>query len=295
MDIATTGLIGVIRSVLKKIFTPITDGISKLLFREAYEISTLWCRYKDDFVTDPKTIFDSIEYKIYWREYRYKSKLTTPMIWIRAKDGLQFTKVLVTVEAKNPDVRYQSSVTIRDLDYLPIEVALPSIPFRKLRFEPGCVFTPYRSIKTTLTELYDNEGNKVELSKYYEISHEFVPSDSIAVAKGDEKEAVEIWKEIYNLKEIELEVSQILCVLRCWGECRPRLISDISRSVFGRRWVAKMLFWSRNIFTAKDLTRKFDVYIEKHQEDLIARFMNDNSSVDKNKILRFSADKITPM
>jgi hypothetical protein len=62
-----------------------------------------------------------------------------------------------------PKIRYQNNITLFEIGDIPIQIALPSIPFRVLKFKDNTVITPYDEIKIKLMELYDNTSTKIDM------------------------------------------------------------------------------------------------------------------------------------
>lgn len=260
MDIPSGGVFG----ILRVLFKPIVDLFSMLLFYRAYEISTLYHNHREAFGMPPDELAGSIEYKIIWKPYHLRKKLITPMIWVRAKDGKAFSKLVLLVAASNSKIKYQDYVTLFDINQIPVQAALPSIPFRNLKFEGNTVFTPYDDIQISIVELHDQAGNKLDL--YYPSKKRLTPFDRLEVAMGLEKGDVERWGEIFNLEYIEMEIKEEKISLIGGRFGAPTLIDRLRAHIFGFNWLVKIFFWSKNLITARHLASEFSKYLQEQEE-----------------------------
>jgi hypothetical protein len=251
---------------LFKLLKPISDFFGKLFFYQAYKISTLHYWHRENVVERPDDLVEGIEYRIFWKPYYGKEMLITPAIWLRAKDYFAFSKVVLTVTAFNDKIGYQDLVTIHEINEIPKQTALPSIPFRKLRFEGSMVFTPYDRIRTKVQELYDSEGERVEL--YGCADKDVRPVDRLAVQMGEQKGDVEKWGKLFNLEFLEREIKEQRVRLIARPLVGHTLLDSLKLKLFSVRWIVKLIFWSKNIFFAKQLTAEFvkDIKIYQHWE-----------------------------
>lgn len=256
--------LGGILALLKSIFEPIIEILEKFLFFRAYQISTLYRSYQEVLGMPPDELSNDIEYRVYWKRYHLRKKLTTPMIWVKSKKGKTFSKLILSITASNKKIKYQDHITIVDVSDTPIQVALPSIPFRDLKFSGNRVLMPYHGISTRLLEAYDSDGNEVNFS--FEPKDYIIPLDRLEVALGEEKGDIEKWGDIFNLEFIETEIKEekIRLIGGMFGE--PAIFSFIRERLFSMSWLVKLIFWSKNIVTARQLTREFDLYLEQQEE-----------------------------
>lgn len=260
MDIPSGGILGLLRILFK----PIADFFGMLLFYRAYEISTLHHNHREAFGMRPDQLVDGVEFKIIWKPYHLRKKLVTPMIWLRAKDGNYFSKIILTVTASNSKIRYQDHIILFDVNEIPIQTALPSVPFRSLKFEGNTVFTPYDDIRTRVHELYDKQGNK--LNFLHPSEKRVRPLDRLEVVMGLEKGDVEEWDEIFNLEFIERSIKEerIRLTGPMFGSLKP--VYFLRKRLFSINWVVKTVFWAKNVILAKQLASEFVKYLEKHEE-----------------------------
>ncbi len=262
--------------LLRVLFKPIADFVSKVFFYRAYEISTLYRNHRELFRIPPNNLTNDIEFRVYWKEYHLRRKLITPMIWVRAKGDEVFSKLVLSVTASNNKIKYQDYVTILNVNNTPTQTSLPSIPFRKLKIRDGTAFTPYDDIRTHLLEAYDQAGDTINLFGGNETR--LTPIDKLEVELGLEKGDVEKWGEIFNLEFIELEIKEQRIRLIGRRIMRRDVFSRIVVRLFELNWLVKIIFWSRNIFTAKQLTKEFDRCLKDHEE-----FKQRNEKQDDNQ------------
>lgn len=259
MDIQTGGFGG----VLKAIFRWIANFLKILFFYRAYEISTLYHLHREASGIRGNELIDGIEYKILWKPYHLRKKLVTPMVWIRASQNHNFSKVTLLITAYNSKIEYQNCVTLYDISDIPTQSALPSIPFRDIEVKNNVVYTPYEMIKTKVLELYDSNEERITLHRSNEKN--IAPFDNMAVALGWQKGDVELWGKIFNLEfiEDELREEQIRLIGASFSSFRPAYF--IRKKLFSIKSVVKVVFWSKNIIFAKQLESKFIEYLKEHK------------------------------
>lgn len=260
MDITAAGVMALLRPLIKLVI----DALKWVFFFKVYETSTLHHNHREAFWTDPDKLTDGLEYKLLWKPYHLSKKLVTPMIWVKATEGNTFSKVVLTSTAFNSKIKYQDNLTLYGLGCTPVQAALPSIPFRKLKIEGNTVYTPYDTIKTEVRELYDASGKQVEIGYYRE--HYVRPCDRLGVEAGKQKGDVEIWGEIYNLEFMEMALmdEQRRLIGSRYGSIR--LISYIREKVFGLNWVVKIIFWGKNLVFAIPLRSEFIKYLDEYEK-----------------------------
>jgi len=243
-------------SVLKNVW----EFIQKPFIQRVYEISNSYKNYREAFSL-PLQKLENIEYKIIWQEYYLGKKLITPMLWVRAKEGKEFSKMIISVQAiLDKKISYQDNIILFNINSIPIQIALPSIPFRNLTFKNNRVQIPYEHLQLEVIEAYDIEGK--EDKSQCEKSSRMTPFDKLEVALGWEKGYVEKWGKIYNLEYVEEVIK----------DEQIRLISSmlnrnygIRKYIFSKKWLLNIIFWSKNIFTAKQLTREFEKYLKEEK------------------------------
>lgn len=259
MDIPSGGVLGLLRIVLK----PIVDFIERVLFRNAYEVSTLYKTHREAFSFRPRKLPGGLEYQVFWMPYRLRKRLTTPMMWVRSNNGT-IKKATLIVTAFNDKIKYQDCVEIYNVDDVPVQTALPSIPFRDLKFNGGLVMTPYDTIRVRVVELLATKGEEINIDS--DKSDMFMPFDRLEVAMGLEKGDVEKWGEHFNLEFLESEIKEER--IRILGESyfSPYPISLLKRRLSEAGWAVRIIFWSRNLIFAKHLTNRLGVYLKEHEE-----------------------------
>ena len=243
-------------SLLKNVW----EFIQKPFIKKAYEVSTTHKKYGEAVTLSPLEL-GSIKYRIIWEEYYLGKKLTTPMLWVRTKEGEKFSKMIISVQATLDErITYQDNIILFNINSIPIQIALPSIPFRNLTFKGSRVQIPYEHLQIEVIEAYDMEGkeDKSQCKK----SLRLTPFDKLEIALGWEKGYVEKWGKIYNLEYIEEKIKDeqnrlMGNLMTSWSKRRKK--------IFSKKWLVKIIFWSKNIFTAKQLTREFEKYLKEEK------------------------------
>ncbi|MFA8390256.1 hypothetical protein ACEPUD_09060 [Burkholderia ubonensis] len=260
IEISTSAVIGVARSI--GIFDVFKQGLTWVLFSQAYRISTLYYNLRNHLGEMPYEMAEHFEYDIHWQPYHLSKKLNSPMFWIRAKDGHEFSRVTICVTAMNNKIRYQNSFSVYDLDSIPVQVALSSTPFRDLSFSGNMVYTPYDKFTIEVIEIKGKNGEDIPVP--YPAKDYLRPFDRLEVHMGKEKEFVEKWGENFNLQYLESQIAEIQIELP--GYSHIPLVRSIRRAVLGNRSLAKLVFWKRNLVRAKKITEEVGKFIEEERE-----------------------------
>lgn len=252
-----------IGGVLKKFFGGLIELLDKILFYKAYSLSTLYSGYREMFIWQPSELGDEIEFRVLWRRYYYKRKLVTPLIWVKARKGCVFKKVVLLVKGEAEKTEYQDVVALFNLTEKPVQTALASLPFRDLRFDDGLVETPYRGIRIELLEAVRDDGSTVDCS--YGYTKYMTPSDRLEVHLGREKGDVERWGEIFNLEFIEMEIRSEQRRLIGGRYGRSKIVYKMREIVFQYRAVVKIVFWLKNIVFARQLEGSLEDYFAQQR------------------------------
>ncbi|WP_306715771.1 hypothetical protein [Burkholderia dolosa] len=189
MEISTSMILGAVRSI--GILDIFKQGLTWVLFSQTYRISTLYYNLRNHLGESPYEIAEHFEYDIHWQPYHLSKKLSSPMFWIRAKEGCEFSRVTICVTAKNNKIKYQNSFSVYGLDSIPVQVALSSIPFRSLSFNGNMVYTPYDKFTIEIVEIKGRDGEEIALP--YPAKDHLRPFDRLEVHMGREKGFVEKW------------------------------------------------------------------------------------------------------
>lgn len=246
MDVHIGGAI----SAIKVILSP----IEKLFLYRAYRISSVVHSHRQVLGRFPHDLTEHLEYDINWEKYYLGDKMNSPLFWIRALKGKEFSKVVLSVTASGAKVRYQDVLTLYKVGSTPTRAALPSIPFRNVRVEENRVFTSYTSIETRLIELNDQDGKPVN---YYGSVSAIHPMDRLEVAMGLEKGDVEKWGEVFNLQFIEGEIREERIRLMGSRFTSLKPVYALRAWIFGYDWIVKLNFWRKNLIFAKQLQKAF--------------------------------------
>ncbi len=256
MDIPASGIIGLLKVLFKSLF----NSIERLFFRKAYQISTAHHLHREMFWSRPDELYPGIKYRVLWRPYYLGEKLLMPMLWLKADKGYEFSKIALSVSAKNEKICYQDNFHLYGITNIPVKTALPSIPFRNLIFRGNSVLTPYDDIVVKIDELYDAGGDAVDLIG---VSPEFFsPFDRLEEALGWEKGDVELWGEVFNFRFIESEIKELEIRLIHRGFNNRVFGYEFRKKLFKRKWLVKIIFWSKNIMYGRQLLSAYNNYIK---------------------------------
>ncbi|WP_261528785.1 hypothetical protein [Burkholderia multivorans] len=260
MEISTSMVLGAARSI--GIFDIFKQGLTWVLFSQAYRISTLYYNLRNHLGVRSYEIAEYFEYDIHWQPYHLSRKLSSPMFWIKAKEKGEFSRVIVCVIAENSKIRYQNSFSVYDLNSTPVQVALSSIPFRDLSFKGNMVYAPYDKFTTKIVEIKGKNGEDICVP--YPASDYLSPVDRLEVHMGKERGFVKKWGENFNLQYLENQIAEIQIELP--GYSRIPLVRSIRRVLLGNRILATLVFWMRNLVWAKQITEEVGKFIEEERE-----------------------------
>lgn len=258
MEISASGVF----SVLKYLVSLASSQVEKILFYRAYEISTLYKSHRQQLGRRPHLLGRCIEYDLHWGSYYLARKQYMPQIWVRALPGEGYSRVSITVTAENSKIRYQSTVTLFNVSDKPTQVALPGIPLRNLKFKGGFVYTQYETVTTEIKELISENSNSTR--KLVCAPHTVTPFDNIDIALGLKKGDIEKWGEIFNLEFIEMQICEERIRLIAPSIMRRGVYHRLRRKFFDLNWVARVIFWRKNIFSAKQLSLCFANYLREY-------------------------------
>lgn len=237
--------------------------LEKLICRRAYEISTLYHDHRQLVEARPYPLGEMLGYQLFWDEYLHGARQRAPIIEVRANHGVRLSKVAISVTASNEKVCYQNEVVLRHVDERRHRATLSSIPFRNLKFSGNLVYTPYDTFRVELIEMRGIDGRDV--MPQWPVVRISTPMDRLEVALGEQREYVERWGRIYNLRFIELEITEVLVHIRAWRFHRSRLVQGLALPLQSRR-IAKALFWARNALSARPLQRALARHISEYQQ-----------------------------
>ncbi|WP_371229695.1 hypothetical protein ACAW63_24270 [Pseudomonas sp. QE6] len=252
-----------IGGVVKKVFGGLIEFMDKILFYKAYSLSTLYSGYREIFVWKPSELGGELEFRVLWRRYYYKRKLVSPMIWVKARKGHAFEKVVLLVKGEAEKIEYQDLVTLFDLSEKPVQTALGSLPFRDIRFDGRFVETPYRGIKIQLLEGLRADGSSIDCS--YGHTRYVTPSDRLEVHLGREKGDIERWGEIFNLEFIEMQIRAEQDRLIGGRYGRSKFSYRSREMIFQYRFLVKLVFWLKNIVFARQIEKALEVYFSRQK------------------------------
>lgn len=259
-SLVVKGTVSAIWSLLKK---PL-ELVSQLLFREAYEVSTVHRSHRDIEGLWRNHLSDYLAYSVNWRKVFLGKEQQACTLWIKAKEGRSFSRVTLCVTASLEKLRYQSTVVLYDVGETPIVAAVPSIPLRQIEVRGNVVRVPYHTVRTDLKELLDETGEALPLPRKTTDSGRH-PVDNLKAAMGLRKSDVFRWGKWWNLDFLEQEKDEFR--INCRGRA---FLADFH----GRRpshawysllawlskwdWFLEAYFWSKNAFTAKQLRLAFE-------------------------------------
>jgi len=237
--------------------------LEKLICRRVYEISTLYHDHRQFVEARPDPLGEMLGYQLFWDEYLHGARQRAPIIEVRANQGVRLSKVVISVTASNEKVCYQNEVVLRHVDERRHRATLSAIPFRHLKFSGNLVYTPYDIFRVELVEMLGIDGRDV--MPPWQIVRTSAPMDRLEVALGEQREYLEKWGRVYNLRFIELEITEVLVHLRAWRFHRSPAVQRLTLPLESRR-IAKAWFWARNAWSARPLQRALDRHIAEYRQ-----------------------------
>lgn len=259
-SLAVKGAVSAIWNLLKK---PL-DFASQLVFRAAYEVSTAHRSHRDMETLWRGRLGDDLAYHVNWRKVFLGKEQQTCTLWLKAKEGKSFSRVTLCVTASLEKLRYQSSVVLYDVGERPIVVAIPSIPLRQVEVHGNMVHVPYLSVRTDLKELLNENGEGVPLPRTG-VDSERHPFDNLEAAMGLRKSDVFRWGKWWNLDFLEEEKQEFRVNCRglafqayFHGQKSSYIWYSLLAALSKGNWLIEAYFWSKNVFTAKQLRRAFE-------------------------------------
>jgi hypothetical protein len=260
MDISFSSIFG----VAKAVGSFFKEMVEKALFYRAYKISTLHHNHRQLLGRFARNLTSGLKYDIHWEKYYLQERKSSPMIWIVAESDKKFSKLVLSVTASNRKIKYQDTVTFHDVDSIPLQAALPSIPFRNIRIEGNRVYTSYDAISLKIVELRDSDGQVINL--FGDGTINLHPCDNLEVTMGLERGDVEKWGEVFNLQFLEGEIREEK--IRFSGRLHScsRLTYYLINFILSQGWILKTNFWRKNLFIAKQLTIEFLKYLQEQKE-----------------------------
>jgi hypothetical protein len=263
MEISTS-IFGIVRRVIRWAY----GFAEKAVCRRAYEISTLYHNHRELIETKPDPLGAHVSYRLYWDEFLHGERQRAPIIEVRASGGARLSKVVIAVAASNDKVCYQNEVVMRGVDDRRHRAVLPAVPFRHPKIEGSLVYTPFDSFHVELIEILDMNGKS--LKPRWPVSHVTHPMDRLEVALGYERDYVERWGCVYHLGFIEMAINEEMVRLSAWRFYRSALVRKLAESL-QRRWIGKVIFWSKNAIWAAPLQRELERHIAEYKEYLAWR------------------------
>ncbi|MDR6485345.1 hypothetical protein [Paraburkholderia terricola] len=257
-SLAVKGTISAIWSLLKK---PL-ELVTQLLFRAAYEVSTLHRSHRDMKGLWRGQLGDYFAYSVNWNKLFLGKEQQACTLWIKANEGRSFRRATLCVTASLETLRYQSTVTLYDVGKTPTVAAVPSIPLRQVEVRGNMVHVPYDTVRTELKELIDENGEPIPLSR--KVTNYGHPFDNLEAAMGRRKSDVLRWGKWWNLDFLEGEKNDFrvryrgLAFLADYqGQKTARAWYSLLAWLSNRDWFLEACFWSRNLVTANQLRQAF--------------------------------------
>jgi hypothetical protein len=258
-------LISAIRSILKAVASP----IEKILFRRAYEISTLVKCRRQILGRFSHSLTADLEYDIHWGKYYLRDEIFCPLFWIKSRSGKYYSKIVLVVNALSTQHNFQCAFTLYDFGPHPIRTTLPSIPLRVLQknvlVKNGRIHSPYLEVQIKVVELWDESGNEVS-TKSLSLPPRLSPLDRLEVAMGQEKGDVEKWGQVYNFEFLESEIKEEQIRLRSRYYIATRIRDKLKGQVLGWTWIVQISFWRKNLIWATHLSKEYAEFLKQQQE-----------------------------
>ena len=92
------------------------------------------------------------------------------------------------------------------------------------------------------------------------------PCDRLEVELGKEKGDIERWGEVFNLEFIENDIREERIRLIGSSFKIPAWLYNLRLRLFSVDWVVKLIYWSKNIVFAKQISKRFIKYLKKQEE-----------------------------
>lgn len=252
--------------ILGKLIKEPFEVIAKWCCQEAYQISTLHKSHREMQGLCRNKLDKYVEYNINWNKLFLGKEQSTCTLWIKAPKGKTYRKLIFCITASLETLRYQSVVTVFDVNEVPCVVAIPSIPFRSLEFHGKIPREPYSNVSIELKEIFDTDNVPISLqSAIKKVLH---PVDNFEAAMGLRKSNVYRWGRWWNLDYLESEKYELAVTLHglSFRASYQRQYSvqfwKILAWLSGKKWFLEICFWSKNIFFARHLKRKFSKYLD---------------------------------
>ncbi|MGQ3055040.1 MAG: hypothetical protein ACT6S0_24880 [Roseateles sp.] len=254
--------------------------LEKLVCRRAYALSTLYHDHRLLIEAQPYPLGEHLQYMLFWDEYLHGARQREPTIEVRTHRGVRLSKAVIAVSASNSKVCYQNEVVMRHVDERRHRAALPAIPFRYPKIKGNLVYTPYDEFRVELVEIVDESGK--DLLPRYPVVHVTHPIDRLEVALGEEREYVEKWGEVYNLRFIELQAREEMVHILAWRFYRSPVVQKLTEPLLNRR-VGKALFWIKNAVWARPLQRELQRHIAEFKEYAASRQKREDAVVAREE------------
>jgi hypothetical protein len=254
-------------ALLKAIFKRPLELIEKACFYEAYRISSVYKTHRDYRLLWNHELGDYVNFHINWKKLFLGEEQQLTTLWIKAKDGKEFSEATFCITASLETIRYQSIVTVHQINKIPCVLALPSIPLRKISVRGNMVRMAYSDVSIDLKGLFDSDGSPITLRGSTKILMH--PMDNIEAAIGLRKSEVYRWGKWWNLDFLESEKNEISILLQAlafrsqYDRKRFTVVWTFLARLGKKKWFLSCYFWSKNILFASALKIALNDYLEE--------------------------------
>lgn len=217
-----------------------------------------------------QSLDEYVSYDINWGKLFLGKEQSSCTLWIKAKNKEGFSRITVCITASLETLRYQSVVTIFDVNDVPCVAAIPSIPLREVEVRGNVVYQPYSEISIELIEAFDTNNMPVNLR--YKIKETMHPIDNLEAAMGLRKSNVYRWGKWWNLDFLEMEKNELAVILHGisfhskFYRSRMRYFWTTVAWIGKKKWALELCFWMRNLITARQLKKALNEYLKDHNE-----------------------------
>lgn len=254
-------------SLIYKLLKGPIDLLTKFLFKDAYNISTLHRSHRQHEGLWRRNLDERMDYHVNWSKLFLGKEQTSCTLWLKSKQGKEFRRITFCIEASLPNLRYQSVVTVIDVTECPCVVAIPGIPLRELEVDGSILREPYGSVSVEILEMSDPTGSKIDL--HYRIRDVTWPVDNLEAVLGLRQSNVYRWGKWWNLDFLESEKNELrirlhgLALHAKFNGWKSRHFWAFVSWLGEIKWFLACDFWIKNIIAARHLRSALRDYLNE--------------------------------
>jgi hypothetical protein len=258
-------IINPLTSILRKIWKKGWNTFTQCLFLDAYKVSDeeYW---KSQILTFWKKEWHSLsgflDFKLLL-PYSRPGRDECNILFIKTKIGTNFDKVSIAITAYSDHriCKYQETISLYDVNEVPFAIKLENIPLRGIKIINDRIYTSFDKISITVKELYRKKEDNINLATSCE---EIITYPLYTDLMNDDFQKK--WGKYYNvdcIKECKAQIFRSYRFHLVYSHFLYKSYTDKIRRFFmhplylllTNNYVTNLVFWSRNIFTAKQLRK----------------------------------------